>query len=246
MDHLVYIASAGAEQTMLAQAVVSNNLANAPTAGFRADLILAQTAQLAGEQARSRAYSGLHSAGVDFSPGSLTVTGGELDIALSGEGWMAVTGLDGVKGISRRGDLRVNELGQLLDGAGRQIMGDSGPIALPPYSHVAIGSDGTVSIVPLGEAPNSVTAIDRIKLVKPDNAQLVRGENGLIQAQGDEELVADAAVTLISGSLESSNVDSVGALVQMIELAREFEYHIQMMKTAEELDQSSAQLMSLN
>ena len=125
-------------------------------------------------------------------------------------------------------------------------MGDSGPIALPPFSKVSIGSDGSVSVVPLGEAPNSVTVIDRIKLVKPEPGQLVRAENGLIQMQGDEELVADANVTLISGSLESSNVNSVGALVQMIELAREFEYHVQMMKTAEELDQSSAQLMSLN
>lgn len=246
MDHLVYVASAGAGQTMLAQAVNSNNLANASTAAFRADLILAQTAQLAGEQAQSRAYAGLHRAGVDFSEGSLTVTGGELDVALNGKGWMAVTGVDGVKGLSRRGDLRVNELGQLLDGAGRQIMGDAAPIALPPFSHVAIGADGTVSIVPLGEDPTSLTAIDRIKLVRPDTEQLVRGENGLIQMQGNEDLVADANVTLIPGSLESSNVDSVGALVQMIELSREFEYHVQMMKTAEELDQSSAQLMSLN
>ena len=246
MDHLVYVASSGAGQAMLAQAANSNNLANASTAGFRADLILAQTAQLAGEQAESRAYTSLYGTGINFREGSVNVTGGDLDVAINGEGWIAVAEVDGTRGVSRRGDLRINEVGQLLDGAGRQILGDSGPIALPDYSHVSIGSDGTVTIVPLGEDPNSVTEVDRIKLVKPDKAELVRGANGLIQMRSGEEPVADAGVTLITGSLESSNVDSVGSLVQMIELAREFEYHTKMMKVAEELDAASAELISLN
>ncbi len=246
MDHLVYIASSGAGQAMLAQAANSNNLANASTAGFRADLILAQTTQLAGRQAESRAYTALHGAGINFQKGSVNVTGGELDVAINGEGWMLVAGADGAKGISRRGDLRINEVGQLLDGAGRQILGDSGPIALPDFSQVSIGSDGTVSIIPLGEEPNSVIEIDRIKLVRPDRTELVRGADGLIQMRNGEEPEADAGVSLISGSLESSNVDSVGSLVQMIELAREFEYHVKMMKVAEELDAASAELISLN
>lgn len=246
MDHLVYIASSAARETMHAQAANTNNLANASTAGFRADLILAQTARLEGERADSRAYSGVHNFGVDFREGVTNATGRELDVAINGHGWIAVMAADGSEGLSRRGDLRVDELGQVRDGAGRQIMGNSGPIALPPFSSIAIGADGTVSIVPLGEDPNTLAVIDRIKLVTVDQSQLQKGDNGLIQHIDNEELKADAAVTLISGSLESSNVDSVAAMVHMIDLSREFEYHVKMMKMAEQLDQASAELMSLS
>lgn len=246
MDHLVYIAASGAMESMRAQAANSHNLANASTSGFRADLIMAQTSRLTGERADSRAYAGMHTAGVDFSQGVIGVTGNALDVAVGGGGWMAVKAVDGVEGLSRRGDLRVDDLGQLLDGAGLQIMGESGPIALPPFSDVAIGSDGTVSIVGLGEDPSTMAVVDRIKLVNPDQAQLEKSGDGLIRMKNGEALIADAGVTLISGSLESSNVGSVEAMVHMIELSRSFEHHVEMMKTAKELDQASAELMSLN
>ncbi len=246
MDHLVYLASSAANEIMLAQAANSNNLANASTAGFRADLLLAESAYLSSEQLDSRVYAGFHNRGVDFNQGAVNVTGRELDVAINGEGWIAVGSGDGAEGYSRRGDLRVNEVGQLLDGAGQQILGNSGPIAVPDYTDITIGSDGTVSIVPLGEGPTTLAVVDRIKLVNPDHARLSKGPSGLIQASGDEAVKPDATVSLISGSLESSNVDSVGAMVQMIDLSRQFEYHTKMMQVAEELDQASTQLMSLS
>lgn len=246
MDHLVYLASSAANEAMLAQAANANNLANASTPGFRADLLVAESAYLSSEQLDSRVYAGVHNGGVDFSQGTINATGRDLDVAISGEGWIAVRSLDGGESYSRRGDLRIDELGQLMDGAGRQILGNSGPIAVPPYDEVSIGADGTVSIVPLGEDPNTLAVIDRIKLVNPDPALLSKGPGGQILAGGDADVVADAEVSLIPGSLESSNVDSVGAMVHMIDLSRQFEFQTKMMKVAEELDQTSAQLMSLS
>lgn len=248
MDHLVYVAAGGAREIMLAQAANSNNLANASTAGFRADLIMAKSSYLSGQGVGSRAYPSMENNGVDLRQGIMTATGRDLDIAINGEGWIAVAGTDGSEALSRRGDLRVTELGQLLDGAGRSILGNSGPIALPPFSDIAIAKDGTVSIVPLGEDPNTLAVIDRIKLVNPDVSDVEKGFDGLIRVKqpDDEPLEADASVTITPGSLESSNVSSVSSMVQMIELSRQFEQQVKIMKTAEQLDRASAELMSIS
>lgn len=246
MDHFVYIAASGARETMLAQAANTHNLANASTTGFRADLVTAESAYLSGAGHESRAFAGMKGRGVDFREGVINSTGRMLDVAVNGQGWMAVEAPDGSEAFTRRGDLRVNEFGQLLNGTGLSVLGKAGPVAIPPYSDISIGGDGTVSIVPLGEDPNTLVVVDRIKLVNPDQSLLVKSENGLVQMSGAEIALPDASVGLVSGALESSNVNSVEAMVQMIELARQFENQVKMMKTAEELDQSSAQLMKLN
>jgi len=245
MDHLLYIAASGARETMLAQAANSHNLANSSTTGFKADMVQATSAYLLGQGVDSRAYTTVADRGADMTPGPLQSTGRDLDVAISGEGWIAVQAADGSEGLTRRGDLRVDDFGQLRNGAGQQLLGNSGPIALPPYAEMAIGADGTVSIVPLGEAPNTLAILDRIKLVNPGNNLLQKGPDGLMRPPRGTETEADAAVTLVSGSLESSNVNPVAAMVRMIELSRQFETHIKMMSVAENLDDSSAGLMRL-
>ena len=122
-------------------------------------------------------------------------------------------------------------------------MGDAGPITLPPFQSLTVGSDGTVSIVPLGEQPNALAVLDRIKLVNPPVESLEKSEEGLIVANGGLESDADAAVRLITGSLEGSNVSTVSAMVEMIELARQFESSVQMVDSAEEMDSDSIRLM---
>jgi len=231
---------------MISQAANTQNLANASTPGFRADLVLERVAQVSGQGVGSRAYPKMVNSGVDFSEGVINVTGRDLDVAITGQGWMSVQAPDGTTALSRRGDLRVGELGQLLDGAGQQLVGDGGPIALPPFSNIAIGKDGTISIVPLGEDPNTLAVVDRIKLVNPDPQTLEKGRDGLLRTPDGEAPPSDAGVSLVGGSLESSNVDSVGSMVHMIELARQFENHVKMMKTAEHLDQASAALMEMS
>jgi len=246
MDHLVYIAASGANDAMLAQAVNANNLANASTTGFRADLLSASSAYMTGSRLESRSYATSNELGIDFKQGTISATGRDLDVAINGEGWLTVASADGTEALSRRGDLRVTSLGQLIDGAGNPVVGNAGPIAIPPYSEIAIGSDGTISIVPLGEDPNTLAVVDRIKLANPNPATLFKGEDGLVRVPEGEDTVPDAQVTLIGGSLESSNVDTVGAMVHMIEIARQFEQHTKMLSVAEQLDSASAQLMKMS
>ncbi|MFT5482476.1 MAG: flagellar basal-body rod protein FlgF [Halieaceae bacterium] len=246
MDAFVHIAASGARETMLAQAANTHNLANASTPGFRGDLVLARSVYFTGQELDSRAVTGMQNQGVDFSAGAITTTGRKLDVAVNGQGWIAIVAPDGTEAYSRRGDLRVDEFGLLLDGAGKQIAGNNGPIALPPFSELAVGADGTISIVPLGEDPNTLAVIDRIKLVNPDTALLGKDDTGLLKMKNGEDVASDAAVRLVSGSLEASNVNSVDAMVRMIELARQFETHVKMMKTAEKIDNSSSELMKIN
>jgi flagellar basal-body rod protein FlgF len=245
MDHLLYIAASGANEAMLAQAANSHNLANASTSGFRADLVAARSAYLRGEGVDSRVYGMVREQGVDLRVGTISETGNDLDVALSSEGWIAIQAPDGGEALTRRGDLRVDEFGLLRNGAGHPVLGDAGPIALPPYNSLSIGVDGTVSIVPEGELPNAVVALDRIRLVNPAPEDIDKGADGMLRVAEGVETEPDAAVRLIPGALESSNVNPVEAMVRMIELSRQFETHVRLMNTAQELDASSAQLMRM-
>jgi flagellar basal-body rod protein FlgF len=243
MDQLAYISARGMREIMLQQAVNSHNLANASTPGFRASLMQAETNYVVGEGFDTRAFSSVSKIDVDLTPGPMQATGHDLDVAISGEGWMAILGPNGGEALTRRGDLRIDEAGQLINGAGQQVLGDAGPITLPPYQSLSIGSDGTVSFVPVGEQPNAVAVLDRIKLVNPAVESLEKSEEGLIVSNGGLPSDPDANVLLVTGSLEGSNVSTVSAMVEMIELARQFESEVNMLESAEEIDSDSIRLM---
>ena len=243
MDQLAYISARGMREIMLQQAVNSHNLANASTPGFRASLMQAETNYVVGEGFDTRAFSSVSKIDVDLTPGPMQATGHDLDVAISGEGWMAILGPNGGEALTRRGDLRIDEAGQLINGAGQQVLGDAGPITLPPYQSLSIGSDGTVSFVPVGEQPNAVAVLDRIKLVNPAVESLEKSEEGLVVSNGGLPSDPDANVLLVTGSLEGSNVSTVSAMVEMIELARQFESEVNMLESAEEIDSDSIRLM---
>ena len=246
MDRSIYIAMTGASEIMHAQAVNAHNLANANTTGFRADLEAFKSLPMYGPGYPSRVYALAEQTDVDFTPGALINTGRDLDVAVNGEGWIAVQGADGNEAYTRAGNLQVDSNGLLTTGAGHPVMGNAGPIALPPYKKLEIAADGTLSIQPLGQAPNSLAVVDRIKLVNPELKNLTKGYDGLIRTRQGDVAAPDAAVRLSSGRLESSNVNSVEAMVNMIELARQFELQVKMMATTEESDKLSAQLMRLS
>lgn len=247
MDHFVYVAAAGAKESLLAQANNAHNLANASTTGFKADLLEAQTVYLAGGGQATRAYNVIEGSGVDFEDGMIEQTGRDLDLAINGPGWFAVQSVtgNGGEGVTRRGDFRIDELGQLVNGAGEALLGNGGPITLPPFSSLTIGADGTVSIIPLGELPNAQAVLDRIKMVNPDTDSLSKSEYGLLETDDGLPSPADANLRLITGALESSNVSPVTAMVRMIELSRQFEHYVKLMKVGEDIDTSSASLMRL-
>ncbi len=245
MDKYLYVAMSGAKETLRAQAVNSHNLANASTTGFRADLAAFQTRAVEGSGHASRAYATNATIGWDATGGALLSTGRDLDVAVQGAGWIAVQAAGGGEAYTRAGDLRVDTGGALRNGAGDPVLGEGGPITVPPSSSVLVGADGSVSVVPLGQGPETTAIVGRIKLVKPPVDALERGADGHFHMKDGGAAPADASVRLASGVLESSNVNAAGAMVEMIELARRFELQVKAIRTAEEDGATAARLLRM-
>ncbi len=245
MDRMLYLAMSGAKQTMQAQALSTHNLANVNTTGFKADLAAARSMPVFGEGHASRVYAMTERPGINFDHGSAQFTGNELDFAINGEGFVAVQAADGSEAYSRRGDMKINASGLLENGAGQLILGEGGPIAIPPSEKIELGVDGIVSVRPIGQAANTLAQIDRIKLVKPQLSDLEKGTDGLFRMKEGGDAPADAEVQIMPGSLEASNVNAVGEMVNMINLQRQFEMQVKAMKSVEENDSAAAQIMRL-
>jgi flagellar basal-body rod protein FlgF len=240
---MLYVAMSGAKETLVAQANASNNLANANTTGFLADLNQFRSMPVFGSGHPTRVYALDERPATDFDHGSIQYTGRDLDVAVKDGGWIAVQARDGSEAYSRRGDLRVDQNGLLLTGNDLPVMGNGGPIALPPFEKIDIGVDGTVSIRPLGAAGDQLAVIDRIKLTAPQPDQMEKGDDGLLRLKDGAEAEADPAQRLVPGALMSSNVNVVNEMVNMIELARRFELQVKMMKTAEESASAAASIV---
>lgn len=245
MDRMLYVAASGASQIQRAQAVNANNLANVGTTGFKAQFEALRAVPLYGPGHASRVYALSETPGIDMSSGSLQSTGRNLDIAVNGKGLIAIQAPDGGEAYTRAGDLRVSATGILETGAGHPVLGDAGPISIPDAQELEIAADGTISVLPVGQAPSTMAVVGRIKLVAPPEEQLVKGEDGLLRLQDGSVANPAAEVRVASGVLESSNVSSVEALTTMIHLARQYETQVKLMKTAEENDAASAKLMSI-
>ena len=246
MDRSLYIAMSGAKQTLLAQTTNANNLANAQTTGFKSDLEQFRSQPVYGAGYPTRVYAMTEKPGTDLSHGAMQTTGRDLDVAIDGDGFIAVQGTDGKEAYSRAGDLRVTPDGLLQTGSGLQVLGQGGPISIPPADKLTIGGDGTISIIPMG-AGNATTLmeIDRIKLVNPELTNLEKLNDGLLHTKDGKPLAADANVKLASGVLEGSNVNSINAMVDMIELARNFELQSKVMKSVDENSAASGKLIQM-
>ena len=246
MDRMIYVAMSGAKQTSLAQAVNSNNLANANTTGFRAELAAFRSMPVFGPGAPTRVYAMTENPAVNLESGAIQSTGRPLDMAIQGDGWLAVQTADGSEAYTRAGNLRVDSGGLLVNASGYPVLGNRGPIAIPQAESFEIGVDGTITIRGIGEFANSLTVLDRIKLVNPADADLVKGKDGLMRLKSGMDAEADASVRLISGALETSNVNTVDAMVNMIALARQYEMQVKMMKEAGDMASSSNELLRMS
>ena len=242
---MIYTAMTGAKQTEYAQAINSNNLANISTTGFRADLHSFSSTPVEGPGVDSRVNAVVETYGTDFAQGPIQDTGNNLDIAIKGQGFIAVQAPDGTEAYTRAGDMRLQQGGLLATGAGHLVMGDGGPVALPPSVSLLIGRDGTISVQPLGAGPETLTIADRIKLVNPDPALLAKRSDGLFYLDDGAVADADAAVEITAGALEGSNVNVAKTLVNMIELARQYEMQVNAIKEAEENADAAAQMMNI-
>jgi flagellar basal-body rod protein FlgF len=246
MDRLLYIATVGARHIDRAQQLAANNLANVSTTGFRADLARAESRWVEGDGHPARVYGVSQTEHVDMSLGVKQQTGRPLDVAVAGEGLIALQNPDGSEAYTRNGQLRVDAFGRLLGENDLPVLGEGGPISLPPFTSVQIGRDGTISIRPEGQAPNTLVEVDRIKLVNPAPGDVLKNSSGnLVRADGEAEARA-SGVELESGYLESSNVNAVHELTSILSLARQFELEVRMMQTAKDNDEAAARLMQVS
>lgn len=243
MDRMIYTAMSGAKALTQRQEAVTNNLANASTNGFRADMMTFRSVPVRAENtATTRVFALEATAGFDVQQGPVTTTGRSLDAAIRGDGWFVVQSPDGSEALTRNGNFHVGADGSLQTAKGLPVLGDGGPITLPPNAEVLIGADGTITARQGNQAPLQV---GKLKLVNPEPATLTKGGDGLMRVANGDPATDDPAVRVADGALEGSNVNVVQSMVEMIALARVFEMQMKLMTTAEQNEQRAAQLLSL-
>ena len=242
MDRLIYTAMTGAKGTMDQQAAVAHNLANATSTGFRAELHKLRAVEVQTDAMRTRAFTVDASVANNFDQGALQHTGRAYDVALQGRGWLAVQMPDGSEAYTRNGSLEVSANGILQTHDGKPVLGDGGPVTIPPDNEITIGADGSIS-ASQPDQPGVVNVVAQLKLVNPPEADLVRGDDGLFRVRGGAPAQADPNVRVAGGYLEGSNVNVVDQMVQMISLARQFEMQTRMLSTAEQNDRAAAQVL---
>ena len=244
MDRSLYVGMTGASQILQAQAVQAQNLANVSTAGFRADLYAFQATPIAGPGFATRVNAVAQNSGFSSATGALSQTGSPLDVAVRGDGWLAVQAKDGSEAYTRAGDMHLTPDGLLVTATGLPVLGDGGPISVPPSDNVIVGTDGTITVIPQGVGPKGAGPVGRLKLVNPPTAQLVKGPDGLMRLRDGTTAPSDSKVQVESGTLESSNVNAPRALVEMIELSRLFDMQTRLMNSTDQNEQAAQKLLA--
>lgn len=246
MDKMLYIAMSGAKENMNALAVRANNLANANTVGFKSELAQARAMQAFGDGLPTRVFALTEIPSQNFDAGELKVTGNDLDVAINGNGWFAVQDAQGNEAYTRAGNLKISVDGYLETASGDRVLGDAGPLEVPqPLSKFVINQDGTIQVLAEGAPATALQEVGRMKLVNPDVRDMTKGNDGLFRLRSGAPADADAAVTVIPGAVEGSNVNAVGEMTHMIALQRQYELQVKMMKTAEEADRQQNQLLRI-
>jgi flagellar basal-body rod protein FlgF len=245
MDRLIYTSLTAMRGAMARQTAIANNLANANTPGFRADLAEAQSLWLDGQKLDTRAFASEEVLAADMTGGTVTSTGRDLDIAMSGDSMLAVQAENGEIGYTRRGDLMLSATGLLTTGDGRPVQGSQGPVTLPPSDSINIDDQGRIWIVPQGGDATQPQQADQLQLVSPAGSDVVKGTDGLFRVRGGGVLPQDPDARVTTRSLESSNVSATEALVEMIEASRSWDTQLKLLGDARDMDAATAELMSL-
>lgn len=242
MDRLVYTSMSGAKHLLARQDTLAQNLANVNTTGYRADVVALRAVPARGQEAGTRVFAVETTVGWDMKTGPMATTGRSLDIAVQGPGWIAVQGIDGNEAYSRAGNLQITAEGTLVLPNGTPILGDGGLITVPQDAQLSIAPDGTISAKLAGQT--ALSQVGRIKLVNPEESDLVKGLDGLFRTRGGEPAEVDPNVRIAEGTLEGSNVNVVEAMIGMIAAARQFEMQLKLMQTAEQNEQKAGTLIS--
>ncbi|CAM2787535.1 flagellar basal-body rod protein FlgF [Legionella worsleiensis] len=247
METVLYTSTSAGYADLQRQSLIANNLANLNTPGFKADLYQAYTMYMSNENGVNNSngqtvvVQGPNN--VDMMPGEIITTGRDLDVAIDGDGWLAIRDGQGKEVYTRGGSLRLSTNGQLVTASGQPVLGDGGPISIPPAKSIEIGNDGTITIVPLDGDLKALAILDRLKLVSLDKTNVVKTEDGYYQLKQGGVARADANIRVISGAIEGSNVSAVEQMVEMISAGREFDAHMKVLSTSDENAQKLAQLL---
>lgn len=247
MDRLIYTALSGMKASMVSQRMIANNMANAQTIGFRAEVMASNPSTLKGPSLEVRAMGNGHVRGARMEQGAITATGRPLDVAINGGALLAVQAPDGSEAYTRRGDLSVSTNGLLVNGEGYPVIGSGGPISVNPRASISISAEGRVLAADPDAPDLPPQELDRLKLTNPAGFPIIKGIDNLIRiaGEGGAVLPADESATLIAGSLEASNVKPTEVLVEMVEAQRLFDIRTKLISTARDIDEGGASLMRL-
>ena len=246
MDRLIYTALSGMQASMNQQRVIASNMANAQTVGFRAELFDQRPITIEGDSLEARAMQEGEVRGARMEAGEVVKTGHSLDIAIQGSALLAVQAEDGSEAYTRRGDLSISPTGVLVNGEGRPVLGDAGPITVPLGANITIAPDGVVSTTDPAAPDAAPVEVCRIKLAGWQGSPIAKGLDGLFRVEGGGILPTDAEATVVTGALEQSNVKPTEVLVEMIQAQRLFDMRSKLIATARDCDQAGAQLMRLS
>ncbi|HOB13863.1 MAG TPA: flagellar basal body rod protein FlgF [Novosphingobium sp.] len=246
MDRLIWTAVTGMNASMARQRMIASNMANAQTVGFRAEVMAQTPMTLVGPSVQARSMSDAAVYGAQMDQGALIATGRALDVALQGDGLIAVQAPDGSEAYTRRGDLSVSPSGILTNGEGFPVLGESGPISVPPGGQISIGSDGAVLSADPAQPESPPQRIGQIKLTSWRGSRIEKGLDGLFRVVGGGVLPSDAEARLIPENLEQSNVKPAEVLVEMVEAQRLFDMRTKLIATARDIDEGGASLMRMS
>jgi flagellar basal-body rod protein FlgF len=245
MDSAIFVGMSGAKEAMRSIQMISNNLANSNTTAFKADYETIKSITTNQHRLQTRVYSASDKTYSDFKPGPIINTGNDLDIAVSGRGFIAVQSKDGREGYTRAGNLQINKEGLLVTGKGDLVLGAKGVINVPPATRVHIGERGMVSAQLRGENERELADLGMIKLVDVPPNLLAKGEDGLFYLPENGTALHSESVKIVSGALEGSNVDPVRSLTELIDTSRKFEMHTKLIKSIEDNTNRSNQLLNI-
>ena len=246
MDRLLYVSTVGLANIEQAQAVRANNLANVSTNGFRGDFAQVMSQEVKGDGYQGRVYGVNNAPGVNLAHGSQQQTGRSLDVAINGDGLLTVLLPNGEEGYTRNGNFQIDSTGQLLSSQGMPVMGRGGPVVLPPYESIVFGADGAITVRPQGQGPDALVQVDTLKLVNPDAERVKKDATGMLVDVEGIPFNVDETVMVNPGFLETSNVNAIHELTEILSLARQFELEVRMMKTAETNDEAASQLLRIS
>ena len=245
MARVIHTAYSGMAGSMVRQGVIASNMANAQATGFRAEMLNAMPMTLKGPSLEARAMTEGEVRGASMKQGTLIPTGNPLDIAMTGNTMLTVQTDDGGEAYTRRGDLSIGATGVLENGDGRPVIGDGGPITVPPGAKLSISPDGSVMAASPENPDQPPQVLAKLKLASIEGSKIEKGLDGLFRVIGGGVLPADEDAKVQSGTLEQSNVDPTAVLVEMVEAQRLFDMRSKSVATAREIDESSMALMRI-